>query len=297
MAAADPLSAAALLRRVEWSVLRPLDGALQGDFATLFRGAGMDFRDLREYVPGDDLRRIDWNATARMHTPYVRDYAEDRDLTAWLLLDRSSSMSFGPAERGKDEVLVELVACFAALFARGGNKVGAIVYDDGPVATIPPRSGSLQAARMIHELRSRTGESQAITDLAGLLRAAVGVIRQRCLVIVISDFISGPGWERPLRQLAERHDVVAIQIHDPLEEDLPDVGTVVLQDAETGEQVLVDTGDAAFRERLRELAAQQRATLTAAVRSAGISLHTVGTDEDLFGAFLRMAHTRKVARR
>jgi len=297
MASVHDLTPAALLRRIEWTVLRRLDGALQGDFVTLFRGEGIDFQELREYVPGDDLRRIDWNVTARMSTPYVRDYAEDRDLTAWLLLDRSASMAFGPSQRGKDDVLVELVACFAHIFGRGGNKVGAIVFDDGPTATIPPRAGRVQSLRLIHEVLSRRPHSTSTTDLAGLLRAGVGVIRQRSLVIVISDFISGPGWERPLRQLAERHDVVCIQIADPLESELPDVGVISLQDNETGEQILVDTSDAAFRARLRELAGEQQRALTAGVRSAGITLHTITTDEDLGRAFLAMASRRKLARR
>lgn len=296
--AADPhLTPAALLQRIEWTVLRRLDGALQGDFATLFRGEGIDFQELREYVPGDDLRRIDWNVTARMDTPYVRDYAEDRDLTAWLLLDRSSSMAFGPSERGKDDVLVELVACFALLFGRGGNKVGAIVFDDGPLVTIPPRSGRVQSLRLVHEVLSRQPHSTTTTDLAALLRAGVGVVRQRSLVIVVSDFISAPGWERPLRQLAERHDVVVVQITDPLESELPDVGIISLQDNETGEQLLVDTSDDGFRSRMRELADEQQRALTAAVRSAGITLHTVSTAEDLGGAFVRMATRRKLARR
>lgn len=296
MAALD-LRAGAVLRRVEWTVLRPLDGALQGDFATLFRGAGMDFRELREYVPGDDLRRIDWNTTARMDSPYVRDYAEDRDLTAWLLLDRSASMRFGPAGHGKDAIVVDLVACFAHLLTRGGNKLGAILYDDGPVATIPPRSGRTQVLRLIHELGRRAPQSHATTELAGLLRAGVGSIRQRSLVVVVSDFISPPGWEKPLRQLAQRHDVVAIQVVDPLEHSLPDVGVIVLQDNETGQQVVVDTGDAGFRSRMAALAGEQSAALAATIRRTGLTLHTVRTDEDLLGAFLRMAHARKLSRR
>lgn len=291
------LNAGALLRRLEWTVLRPLDGALQGDFATLFRGEGIDFREMREYVPGDDLRRIDWNTTARMAQPYVRDYAEDRDLTGWLLLDRSASMRFGPAGRGKDAVVIDLVACFAQLLGRSGNKIGAILYDDGPVATIPPRSGRTHVLRLIHELARREPQSHSVTELAGLLRAALGTVRQRSLIVVISDFISPPGWEKPLRQLAQRHDVVAIQIVDPLEHSLPDVGVIVLQDNETGEQVVVDTGDAGFRERMAALAGEQDDALEASIRRTGLTRHTVRTDEDLLGAFVRLAHSRKLHRR
>ncbi|CCI54437.1 DUF58 domain-containing protein [Nostocoides jenkinsii] len=296
MASPLALTAEALLRRVEWTVLRPLDGQLQGDYRTLFAGAGMDFRELREYVPGDDLRRIDWNVTARMDTPYVREYAEDRELTAWFVLDRSGSMAFGPQGRGKEQVLVEFTATLARLLTRGGNRVAAILYDGARPETVAARSGRLHVLRLIHRLQQPHDSAHSPTDLAGLLKASAGVIRQRSLVVVVSDFISAPGWEAPLRLLTQRHDVVPVQIVDPLESSLPDVGEIVLEDAETGERVLIDTGDRAFRERLRALAEQEQDQIRDRVRSCGLDLTTVSTADDLVEVFVRLAARRKLRR-
>ena len=156
-----------VLHRLEWQVIRRLDGRLQGNYRTVFRGVGMDFRDLREYEPGDDVRHIDWNVTARMDTPFVRQYAEDRELTAWLLLDRSPSMGFGPIDRPKELVLTELATTFARLLTRGGNRVGAILFDNEVEETLPPRSGRNQVLALTRSL-SRPAESDgAVTDLAG----------------------------------------------------------------------------------------------------------------------------------
>lgn len=296
MASPFALTAESLLRRVEWTVLRPLDGQLQGDYRTLFTGAGMDFRELREYVPGDDLRRIDWNVTARMDTPYVREYAEDRELTAWFVLDRSGSMRFGPQGRGKEDVLVEFTATLARLLTRGGNRIGAILYDGDRPVPLPAGSGRLHVLRLVHRLQQPHAVHPGPTDLATLLASVSGMIRQRSLVVVVSDFIAAPGWERPLRLLAQRHDVVPIQIHDPLEAVLPDVGEIVLEDTETGERVLVDTGDADFRARLRDLADAEQAQVRERVRACGMDLTSVSTADDLVAVFLRMAARRKVRR-
>src|SRR6476469_2300104 len=160
MGTTAPLSAERLLRRLEWRVVRRLDGRLQGDYRTLFRGSGLDFTDLREYVPGDDLRHIEWNVTARLDEPYVREYAEDRELTAWLLLDHSASMGFGPLHRTKERVLCEVAATVAQLFVQGGNRVGAIVYDNDRTTTIPPRQGRNQVLALIDELLRPVGGGQ-----------------------------------------------------------------------------------------------------------------------------------------
>ena len=286
-----------VLRRLEWRVIRRLDGRLQGDYRTLFRGTGVDFMDLREYEPGDDLRHIDWNVTARMDTPYVREYVEDREVTAWLLLDRSASMGFGPVDRQKHLVVTELAATIAQLLARGGNRVGAILFDNAVERTIPPGHGRRQVLRIMSHLMAPPRPASGATDLAVLLRAALGVARRRSVVVIVSDFISEPGWEGPLALLARRHDVVALQVADPREFDLPAVGMIYVEDAETGEQIFVDTDDPAFRQRLREAAQQRQSALMEATRSAGTDLFTIGTDEDLVRALVRVAELRKRRRR
>ncbi|MBI4940111.1 MAG: DUF58 domain-containing protein [Actinobacteria bacterium] len=285
-----------LLRRLEWRVVRRLDGRLQGDYRTLFRGAGVDVTDLREYEPGDDLRHIDWNVTARMDEPYVREYVEDRDVTAWLLLDRSPSMGFGPVDRRKHLVVAEVAATVARILARGGNRVGAVLFDAEVERVVPPGHGRTQVLRILeHLLREPQPPDGARrpTDLAVPLRAALGLVRRRSLVVLVSDFIGEPGWERPLGMLARRHDVVAVQVVDPREFELPSAGTMWVEDAETGEQILVDTDDPGFRERLRAAAQERQATLSAGVRTAGTDLHVVGTDEDLVRALARIAELRR----
>lgn len=301
MAGAGALTPAALtperlLRRLEWRVVRRLDGRLQGDYRTLFRGSGVDVTDLREYEPGDDLRHIDWNVTARMDEPYVREYVEDRDVTAWLLLDRSPSMGFGPVDRRKHLVVAEVAATVARILARGGNRVGAVLFDAEVERVVPPGHGRTQVLRILeHLLREPQPPDGARrpTDLAVPLRAALGLVRRRSLVVLVSDFIGEPGWERPLGMLARRHDVVAVQVVDPREFELPSAGTMWVEDAETGEQILVDTDDPGFRERLRAAAQERQATLSAGVRTAGTDLHVVGTDEDLVRALARIAELRR----
>jgi uncharacterized protein (DUF58 family) len=288
-----PLTPERVLRRLEWRVIRRLDGRLQGDYRTLFRGIGIDFMDLREYEPGDDLRHIDWNVTARMDSPFVREYVEDRELTAWLLLDRSPSMGFGSVDRPKDMVLTELATTLAQLLARGGNRVGAVLFNNTIEQTIPPRQGRNQVLRVTRELLRPAAATGTATDLGVLLRAALGMARRRSLVVLVSDFISEPGWERPLSMLARRHDLVAIRLVDPREFELPAVGTIVVEDAETGEQLVVDTDDPAFQRRLREAAEARDAELQRASRHAGVELFSVSTDEDLVGALVRMVELRK----
>ena len=288
-----------LLRRLQWRVVRRLDGRLQGDYRTLFRGTGVDFTDLREYEPGDDLRHIDWNVTARMDAPYVRQYVEDRELTAWLLLDRSASMGFGPVDRQKDLVLAEVATTLALVLAHGGNRVGAVLFGSEVEQVIPPASGRNQVLRIARELieAPTTAAPGTTTDLAVLLRAAHGMARRRSLIVIVSDFISEPGWDVLLVLLARRHEVVAIQVADPREFEIPSVGMVYVEDTETGEQIFVDTDDPVFQRRLREAADARQAALVEATRCAGVDLHQVLTDEDLVRALMRISALRKRRRR
>jgi uncharacterized protein (DUF58 family) len=282
-----------VLRRLEWQVIRRLDGRLQGDYRTLFRGVGIDFADLRDYEPGDDVRHIDWNVTARMDTPYVRTYLEDRELTAWLLLDRSPSMGFGPTDRSKEQVLIELASTIARLLTRSGNRVGAILYNNAVERTIPPRTGRHQVLRLMHHLLRPAVSTGTATDLTGLVRAGAGTIRRRSVVVIISDFISEPGWERQLALLGQRHELVAIRLFDPRELELPDAGLIVVEDAETGELLSVDTSDPEFRRRFREVAEAREAELRAAAVRAGVDLHEVSTQDDLVRALVRIVELRR----
>ncbi len=340
-----------ILQRLEWRVIRRLDGMLQGDYRTLFRGAGLDFADLREYQPGDDIRHIDWNVTARLDSPHVRQYVEDREITAWFLLDLSASMRFGPLKQQKLSQLVDFVATLARLLTRDGNRVGAILYRQQVERTIPPRSSRNQVLRLIRELtreaeersasppqrrfvtsesgeipsprrrgglgqRSRAADdgtlprpfwrrlfgrdngshpssTQTTTDLATLLHAGLNTFRRRSLVFVLSDFLSEPGWARPLSLLARRHELIAIRLWDARESELPDAGLIVVEDAETGEHLYVDTGDAGFRQRFQDAAQAREATLAEETRRAGVELFAISTDDDVTSAIVRMAELRK----
>jgi uncharacterized protein (DUF58 family) len=282
-----------ILHRLEWQVIRRLDGLLQGNYRTMFRGVGTDFRDLREYEPGDDVRHIDWNVTARMDTPFVREYSEDRELTAWLLLDRSPSMGFGPIDRPKELVLCELATTVARIFTRGGNRFGAILFDNEIERVVPPRSGRNQVLALTRNLLQPPGSHGTITDLTGLLEFALGTIRRRSVVVLMSDFITAPGWERPLLQLTERHEVIAIRLVDRREYELPDAGVIVVEDAETGEQLTVDSSDSEFRHRLREAGELREAELRAATRRAGVDIYEISTEDDLVPALVRVIESRK----
>ena len=282
-----------ILHRLEWQVIRRLDGRLQGDYRTLFRGVGTDFHDVRDYEPGDDVRHIDWNVTARMDAPFVRQYSEERELTAWLLLDRSPSMGFGPVDRTKELVLCELAMTITRLLTRGGNRVGAILYDNEIERTIPPRSGRNQVLTLARDLLRPVRSRGTVTELAGLLDSALGMLRRRSLVVLVSDFITEPGWEQSLLRLTERHEVIAVRLVDPRELELPDAGVIVVEDTETGEQLLVDSSDPEFRRRLRDAGEAREAALRAATRRAGVDLHDISTDDDLVAALVRVVESRK----
>ncbi len=287
-----------ILQRLDWRVIRRLDGMLQGDYRTLFYGQGIDFTDLREYQPQDDIRHIDWNVTARLNSLHVRQYLEDREITSWFLLDLSPSMRFGPPERSKEGVLIELVATLARLLTRNGNRVGAILYNTSIERTIPPLSGRNQVLRLIHDLLRDTDTSAATTtDLKVLLEAGLNTLKRRSLIFLISDFFSLPGWERPLVLLNRRHELVAIRLWDPREVELPNAGMVFIEDAETGEQLFVDTSDPKFRRRFQEAAQRRESTLQRSLQRAGVDPLAVSTEEDLVSAIVRMASLRKNRRR
>ncbi|MFT3816437.1 MAG: DUF58 domain-containing protein [Rubrivivax sp.] len=286
----------ALLRRLEWTVIRRLDGLLQGDYRTLLRGGGVDLADLREYQLHDDVRHIDWNVTARLQSPYVRQFIEDRDLTAWFLLDLSGSVDFGSADVTKLAVSAGFVATLARVITRHGNRVGALLYGQQVDGVLPPGASRLHVLNLLQRMRQRPaakpGAGQG-TMLADLLKAADGIVKRRSLVFVVSDFISAPGWAEALARLARRHEVVAVRVFDPLEMELPDVGLVTVEDAETGEQLLIDASDPGFRERYAAIAQQQEDALRQGLMQSGADTLELATDDELLDALLRFADLRR----
>lgn len=294
--AARPREPERLLRRLEWTVLRRLDGLLQGDYRSLFRGFGLDLADLREYQHGDDVRQIDWNVTARLQTPHVRQYQEDREVSAWFLLDLSGSMDFGSDRVRKREQVAAFAGLLARLLTRHGNRVGALLYAaDGVQAAIPARGGRRHVLHLLDRVLAPSPAARAgPTRLHELLDAAGRIVRRRGLMFVVSDFVSEPGWERSLARLAERHETIAVRLVDPLERALPDLGLIAMQDAETGEQLLVDTHDARFRRRFEAAAEAREARLRAAFAEGGVDALEIVTDEDVADAVLRFAALRRM---
>ena len=287
-------SAELLLRRLEWTVLRRLDGAIHGNYRTLFRGFGLDLAELREYQYGDDVRHIDWNVTARTGQPHVRQFHEDREVTAWFLLDLSPSLDFGSSEVRKRGVSAEFVSVLARLLTRNGNRVGAMFYGDAVDTVIPARSGRAQVLHILHRMLTRPARDVAgETDLDDFLQGAFRFIPRRSLVFLVSDFISRPGWAPALARLTQRHEVIAVRLYDPLEMELPDLGMVLMRDAETGEQLFVDTHESGFRRRFAAAAARRESALRADFAEAGVDVLELATDDALIDSVMRFADLRK----
>ncbi len=300
MAAAETSAAlehegtAALLKRLEWTVLRRLDGLLQGDHRTLMRGAGLDLADLREYQHHDDVRHIDWNVTARLQQPYVRQFTEDRELSAWFLVDLSASVDFGSNRFTKRKIAREFVAVLARLLTRRGNRVGALLYGTSVDTMLPARGGRTHVLELLQRMAARPAEAAAgATDLRDLLLAAQRTVKRRSTIFIVSDFISAPGWEKALGQLAQRHEVTAVRLFDALEMELPDIGLVTMRDAETGEQIVVDTHNKRFRERFAAAAERRETLLRETLGRAGVDTLELGTDDDLVEAIVRFAELKK----
>lgn len=293
-----------VLRRLEWTVIKRLDGQLQGDYRSLFRGAGLVLADLREYQSHDDVRHIDWNVTARMQTPYVREHQEDREVAAWFLVDMSGSVHFGSGAVSKRQLAAEAVTVLARLLSQHGNRVGIMLFSGTQVRAevlVPARSGR---RHLLHVLQLMLSDlpaagtrptAGATTDLRVLLSQAQAVIRRRASIFLVSDFITQPDWHAPLSQLARRHEVVAVRLRDRLEQEIPNVGLLLMQDAETGEQLLVDGNDAGFRARFAHIAAERENLLRQGLTRAGVDCLELTTDEPLDQAILRFTQLRKRA--
>ena len=289
-----------VLHRLDWQVIRRLDGLLQGNYRSLFYGFGVDFADLREYQAEDDIRYIDWNVTARMQTPYVRQYTEDREVSAWFILDMSPSVDFGSLQPDaeKRSVLIDFVTVMARVLTRHGNRVGAMIFGNGLQKMVPARGGRIQVLRLINEmLRQPRLAHVPVTDLQMMLKGALNTIKRRSLIFVISDFISTPGWESSLSLLNHRHEVIAIRLWDPAELELPDVGVMIMEDAETGEQLYVDTRDKKFRKNYQAAMQQREDNLKQSFKRAGVGMLSLSTGDDMVRSIVSFAKQREKLRR
>jgi uncharacterized protein (DUF58 family) len=283
-----------LLRRLHWTVLRPLAARLGGDERSLVRGFGLELSELREYQPGDDVRRIDWNTTARTDRTYVREAYAERALDVWLVVDVSPSVDWGTSRCLKRDLATELAATVGLLLGRQGNRIGALQFAERPRALVPPGTGRAHLLRLLTSLRDeprRDGIGR--TDLASALARIRTFARRRSLMLIISDFLVPDGWQAALGPLAHRHEVVAARLRDPREAEIPDVGLMALEDPETGDQLLVDTGDRRLRERFAEVAKSQDERIRAELVRRGVDQLVLSTAEDLVPALVRFLAARK----
>jgi len=291
------MSAEALLQHLEWTVIRRLDGLLQGDHRTLFRGSGLELADLREYQAHDDVRHIDWNVTARMQTPFVREHQEDREISAWFLLDLSGSMEFGSADVSKRDVMLRFVGVMAKLLMKRGNRIGALVLNPAEpegFKFIPARMHRRHLLHVLHVLETSPVTQQSHqTRLTDWLRKANGLLKRRSSVFVVSDFMGDFNWANELNAMGQRHETVAVRLFDPAEINLPNAGLVLLKDSETSEQLLLDTTNQSFRTRYAQTVEKREQQLAESFAHAGVDALELSTDEDLASALIRFSELRK----
>jgi uncharacterized protein (DUF58 family) len=286
----------ALLRRLEFTVVRRLDGFLFGDYRGLFYGPSLDLAEVREYQPGDEVRRMDWNVTARMDRLHVRQYREERELTAWLLVDLSPSMWFGTKRRLKREVALDFAGTAALIVTRHGDKVGVLSTGSGPL--LPPRTGRIQALNVLGALGAQRQEG-ASEPLGSALERLDRTLRRRSLIFVVSDFLdpgTEPAWGKPLGRLATRHEVIAVRVFDPAERELPDAGGLSVRDPETGREVWVDLSDRKLRAEYRTQALARDAAARHALRAAQVDLLDLATTDDIVAPLLRFTTWRRTLR-
>jgi len=270
-----------LLRALDVTIGRRVEGLLAGDFRSNLLGAGSELAMVRPYVPGDDVRRIDWNVTARTGEPHVRVDLAERVLVTWLALDTSPSMQFGTADRRKADVAEGVAVALGHLATRRGNRLGVVTFGGEGARALPPRQGRAGLVGLLAALRSEPDEGGEGTEsLARALARTSGLARQKSLVVVVSDFRGPLDWRGPLLELAGRHDVVAVEIRDPREQELPDVGLLWLVDPETGRQLRVDTRSRRLRERFAVAASAERGGIARTFSSVGVRHVVLSTSGD-----------------
>lgn len=286
----------ALLRRLQWTILRPLATVLGGEERSLLYGPGMELAEVREYQPGDDIRYIDWNITARTDRPHIRETHAERAIDVWLVIDRSASVDWGTAQCRKRDRAVEFAAVAGQLLARHGNRIGALPFADRPLAPVPPGSGRQHLLQLLAQLEAPLEHRRARTDLGAALKQLNIVVRRRSLILVVTDFLVKPEWQQAMGQLAQRHEVVAVSLRDPREAALPDIGLVALEDPETGGQMIVDTGDRRLRERFATAAQAQATQLQQELAHCGVDQLVLSTDEALLPPLVRFLNARRLRR-
>jgi uncharacterized protein (DUF58 family) len=287
----------ALLRALELSIGRRVEGLLAGDYRSVLHGHGSELALVRPYVPGDDVRRMDWNVTARTNEPHVRVDLAERVLVTWLVLDVSASMEFGTADRRKADVAEGVAIAVGHVATRRGNRLGVMTFGDGDPEALPPRQGRMGLIGLLTALKRDPPEHESGTTSLGVAISRTATLaRQRSLVVLVSDFRGPSDWRRPLLELASRHDVLAIEIRDPREQELPNVGPLWLVDPETGRQLRVDTRSSRLRVRFAEAAMADRARLAELLASVGVRHVVLSTEGDwlrFFAAFLRQNGGRR----
>jgi len=285
------------LKQLEWTTLRRLDGQLQGDYRTWFKGSGLELADLREYQAHDDVRHIDWNVTARMQVPYVREHQEDREMSAWFLVDLSRSTEFGSQNQTKRMLATHFVGTMARLLGRRGNRIGAMLMTGASHRVdriLPSRTGKAHLVQLLDLLLNTRTETQTqATDLKVLLNTAKALIPQRSTTFIVSDFISEPHWERSLGELGKSHDVIAVRLCDPIEAVLEPLGLCILEDLETGEQLFVDVNDPSFQKKYQDIAQAQTDLLITSFAKTGTDCLELNTKEPMEDALLRFMQLRK----
>jgi uncharacterized protein (DUF58 family) len=265
------------VRRIEISTRRAVNDLFSGEYHSTFKGQGMEFEEVRQYQPGDDIRLIDWNVTARTGQPYIKKFREERELSVVLLVDASSSGAFGTRERFKSETAAELCALLAFSAIKNNDKVGLIIFTDKIEMFVPPKKGKAHVLRLIREILYFKPKGIG-TDIAGAVQYMNRVIKRRSVVFLISDYLS-EGFYRPLQIANNKHDVIAIKISDPRESSFEDFGLIELEDAETGEVILVDTGSRAFRKEFAARAQEDNSNLKRGFQLANLDFINIRTDQ------------------
>jgi uncharacterized protein (DUF58 family) len=293
-ALARTVGAEASLRQLELLVRKRVDGLLHGDHQGLIPGSGSDTADGRAYQPGDDVRRIDWSLSARSNSTQVRETIAERELDTWLVVDGSASLDFGTADHEKRDLALAAVATFGFLAVGGGNRLGAVVFDDRGIDVVPPRAGIVAVRGLLLKLLRRDRAGEGGPSLADALDRVGRLAGRRGLVVAVSDLLPGDvGWERPLRALGARHDAVVVEVGDPRERELPPVGFLTLVDPESGRLRDVQTSDPKLRERFRIAAAADRERVRHQVRACGASSLVLSTDRDWTLDVVRFVQARR----